>query len=384
MKVLHIINDYWWSKLYSHLITELDGNVSQTIYIPIRNKNDIGKNKVDQLKNTRFVYSFIITSIFDRIFFFRKIRKIEKDIESKIDLTDFDIIHSHTLFSDGGVAYRLSKKYNVPYITTVRNTDVNVFFKYLLHTHSFGKRVLKTASGIIFLSPSYQKKLTHSILPKKMVELIDHKCRIIPNGVDKKWLANRPENPSTIHTPCKLFFVGQFTENKNLHGLIKATSILISKGIPIEVHAIGKRSDTDAKYLDNYKELISLPFVYTYEAIQDFTLLVNQIREYDILVVPSFHETFGLVYVEALTQNKPVIYTAGEGFDEQFPNGKVGYAINADNSTEIAEHIQKVISNYSSFQDRITQTDLSLYDWNRIAKRFLSIYSEICTSDHVR
>lgn len=38
----------------------------------------------------------------------------------------------------------------------------------------------------------------------------------------------------------------------------------------------------------------------------------------DIFVMPSKPETFGLVYVEALSQGLPILYAKGEGFDGYF------------------------------------------------------------------
>jgi len=43
--------------------------------------------------------------------------------------------------------------------------------------------------------------------------------------------------------------------------------------------------------------------------------------------MPSITETFGLVYAEALSQGLPVLYTRGQGFDRQFEEGEVGYAV---------------------------------------------------------
>ncbi len=378
MKVLHIINDYWWSKLYSNLVKELDAEVEQVIYVPIRNAKDFDKNKVEGLKNTSYYYSHIITSFFDRLFFFKKIKKIQQDIERNIDLSDINVIHAHTLFSDGGVAYKLSKKHGIPFITTVRNTDVNVFFKYLYHTHSFGRKVLRNASKVVFLSPTYLSRLSTKILPKELASKVQSKSKIIPNGIDAKWHALRKNPIQKTDDVWRLFFIGQFVENKNLQGLIRAAEKLKNKRLNIEVHAIGLNPDTDDAYVAKHKELLSKSYVFTYDAIKDFTELSNQISNYDILVVPSFHETFGLVYAEALTLNKPVIYSRNEGFDGQFENGIVGFAIDPHNIDDIANHIEKIIDHYDDFQERIANLDLKQFDWNQVSCTFKSIYSELC------
>lgn len=45
----------------------------------------------------------------------------------------------------------------------------------------------------------------------------------------------------------------------------------------------------------------------------DKTKIIDVYRDSDIFVMPSKFETFGLVYVEALTQGLHLIYTKGQG-----------------------------------------------------------------------
>src|SRR5690606_7694722 len=133
--ILHIINDFSGSTVYMNLVKELDNlGYQQVVYTPIREENRRNKNKVSFLnKNSKIIYSLILNKYTDRIFYRKKINKILKDLESKIDFSKVKLIHAHTWYSDGGVAYLLSKKYSIPYIITIRNTDINIFQKYLVH-----------------------------------------------------------------------------------------------------------------------------------------------------------------------------------------------------------------------------------------------------------
>ena len=59
--------------------------------------------------------------------------------------------------------------------------------------------------------------------------------------------------------------------------------------------------------------------------------LIKLYRDSHIFTMPSITESFGLVYAEAMTQALPVVYTKGQGFDGQFPDGEVGYSVEALN-----------------------------------------------------
>src|SRR5690606_42090359 len=119
--ILHVTNDFSGSTVYKNLVRELDNlGLSQIVYNPIKEKSRIGKNKIDlNVTDSEIIYSHILNKTNDRIFYKQKIKKILKDIESKVDLTKIRFIHAHTWYSDGGVAYLLSKKYNIPYSVTI-------------------------------------------------------------------------------------------------------------------------------------------------------------------------------------------------------------------------------------------------------------------------
>ena len=129
--ILHLTNDYSGSTVYQNLCRELDSlGAGQIIYNPILDPKRTGKNKI-VFKNpdSKIIYSPIL-SLYTRINYRAKIKRQLNDIQQKISLEKISIIHAHTLFSDGGVAYEIYKKHKIPYCITIRNTDLNIFFKY--------------------------------------------------------------------------------------------------------------------------------------------------------------------------------------------------------------------------------------------------------------
>ncbi|HGK7332802.1 TPA: glycosyltransferase [Streptococcus suis] len=62
--------------------------------------------------------------------------------------------------------------------------------------------------------------------------------------------------------------------------------------------------------------------------------------------MPSFHESFGLVYAEAMSQGMPVIYTRGQGFDGQFEEGVVGFSVDCIDEVEISNKIISIVKGF--------------------------------------
>ena len=106
----------------------------------------------------------------------------------------------------------------------------------------------------------------------------------------------------------------------------------------------------------------------------------KEIRKYfeesDIFIMPSKYETFGLVYAEALSQGLPVIYTRGQGFDGQIPDGEVGYSVKYNDVNEIVEKIILIYNNYDSYSSKI-KNYIDKFNWENIADDYKMIYDSI-------
>ena len=100
-------------------------------------------------------------------------------------------------------------------------------------------------------------------------------------------------------------------------------------------------------------------------------------KDMHIFMMLSHNETFGLVYLEAITQNLPVIYTKGEGFDRYFNEGTVGYASNSKDGTELIKQTHKMIKNYACFQQQLNCLDKQQFSWEHNAERHKNIYESI-------
>src|SRR5690606_36160210 len=165
--------------------------------------------------------------------------------ENTLSVKSFKIIHAHTWYSDGGTAYLISKKYGIPYITTIRNSDIHYFYKYQIFNRVFAKEILLHSSKIIVLSPSYKNKLLNLyFITNKEKEIIEYKIEIIPNGVNNFWIKNFNKSPKLERNVFKetvnILYVGKFSKGKNLEQLINAiTKINKKKKFNLFLHIVG-------------------------------------------------------------------------------------------------------------------------------------------------
>lgn len=375
MRILHINGNYICSALHQIMVEHLDQvHIESQVVVPSNGKEI---PVVEMNKNVKIINCY---NDYDRYFFYYKQRKIRYAIENSISINSFDCIHAYTLFTDGYTAMKLSQKYNIPYVVAVRNTDLNIFMKYMPWLRKCGIKVLRNASRVFLLSKSYYDNLMYTYVPKKYRKAIAEKCEIIPNGIDDFWFnnlryeINLKKNDRIKRNKINIVYAGRINRNKNIPTAQKAIQILREKGYDIQYTIVGKVDDNE-----EYQAIRANGNAIYIEA-QPKEKLCQIYRENDIFVMPSFTETFGLVYAEALSQGLPVIYTRGQGFDKQFDDGIVGYSVDCNNPKDVANKIIKIIKEYSCISANSIKM-VEKFKWNKIAVQYKDIYSNIVSTE---
>lgn len=329
--------------------------------------------EIDPLSKEQFgEYSQVVKTHnpFDRFFYHLKQGKILKEAIRRYNSEKFDLIHAHSLFTNGFVAKNLSEAMGIPYIVAVRNREVNTFFKYMIHLRNTGRKIMTDAEKVIFISEPNRDMVLNQYTPTLLRESITKKTRVIGNGIDDFWLNNRyRKNRKLEGKELKLLSVGQVIGVKNHLTTAKAAEILVQKGFKVTLTVVGEK--TDKRILNKLREY---PFVrYLSPVLKEELLEIY--READIFVLPSITETFGLVYPEAMSQGLPIIYSRGQGFDGQFEEGRVGFHVESRNAEEIADRIVDTTRNYEIISRNCVEM-CKRFNWTDIAGEYVGVYKE--------
>lgn len=365
MKVLHINSYYSGSNFYKNLYEKQKENrLDIDVYVPVSTAIDITKLQLGD-----YTTISINHNKYDRLFFHIKHSKIYKDIINRYSINDYSIVHAHSLFSNGYIAYKLHQEYNIPYIVAVRNTDVNVFFAKMIHLRNMGVNILRNAEKVIFISVPYKKYTIDKFIPEIYKKEIEDKSIVIPNGIDEFWLNNKFDRRIKPQSnKINLIYVGKIDANKNIETTTKACELSMKQGHDVNYKIIG--NIIDKKYNDFINKYLFIEYI-PHCRKED---LIDYYRNSDIFVMPSKHETFGLVYAEAMSQGLPIIYTRGQGFDEQFDEGQVGYSVQYDSAEEIADRIKDILNEYEDISSNCIEK-VDKFDWDKIAKEYINIYN---------
>jgi len=374
MNVLHINGDYPFKALYYELLQHFSEGkgIKHIMYVPLKSGRKFPRKYDISTPNVKVIYSSDFHNL-DRLIYYTKKAKILKAIQNIINIADINCVHAHTLFSTGGIAYELKKKLGINYIVAVRDTDLNVFFKYMVHLRNFGIKVMNSASKVIFLSPAYKDAVINKCVPKILRKDILAKSIVIPNGIADFWHKNRYERMNTRLKHLDLLYIGNIIKRKNIETTIRVTRLLNARGISTHFTIVGGGPN-----IAKIKKIIGKNdnYIKIHKRIDSKEKLIPFYRSAHIFVMPSLRETFGIVFIEALSQGLPLIYTKGHGIDGYFPQGFVGYACNPLDVEEITNRIEHIMANYVEFSRRCTDS-IENFSWSKLSRQYESIYSEL-------
>ena len=191
-------------------------------------------------------------------------------------------------------------------------------FKYILHLHS---DFVQSGPMGKFL-PLYKKLfLGHEIHDAELVIVLNNKHRravkrdhgsdskllVMSNGIDEDFfkVARKPTGSEIF----KLLFVGRLSPHKNLIALLEALS-MIKHEITLDIIGDGEcRREIGILIADKKLENVRLHGRLSRDEIKKFYATCSA------LILPSLHETQGLVLLEAMASRIPIIVTRGIGLD---------------------------------------------------------------------
>lgn len=194
---------------------------------------------------------------------------------------------------------------------------------------------------------------------------------LIPNGVAVDSFCPPESTTTTQRKYFRLLFVGPLHEpRKGARFLLEAFKKLRAKKLPIELHMVGKSDGS-----------ITLPaseHFFHYQNLSD-PELVALFRQTDALVAPATgQESFGMILLEAMACQKPIISSAIEGYQHvAHPQGTLFVPPgNTDALCEAIEHLIAMPDTQREKMAKINYAHAQDYSWDLLAQKIRGQYLE--------
>ena len=309
---------------------------------------------------------------------------------------NLDLLHSHTGKRLGGIVRTVAKLRKIPYVVSLHGGFLQIpqaeratLAAPAQNSFEWGKalgavvgsrKVLSDADGIICVGRTEYEKMKEKY-PLKGVYYL-------PNGVDTSWFENgngQEFRTEYGYTPKDkiILTVGRIDPQKNQELLIKLMPRLLETEPDAKLLLIGPV--TLQRYYEKLMGLItSLHIEEKVQIIKGFPpgdrTLVDAFHGSDLFVLPSRHEPFGIVLLEAWSSSLPVIASNVGGIPHIIKDGDTGVMCRSDDEQDFLHSIVNILrdKSYGKYlAERGREQAKSTYEWKSVCSYLKRIYEEV-------
>ena len=185
------------------------------------------------------------------------------------------------------------------------------------------KAAVELSHGVRAISSAVARTMTEEYA----ISIPPHKLRVVPLGIDDRSGANSAQHDGGL---VEVLFVGRFERRKGID-LLLTLAPEICEGFPqARFIFVGADSETQPSGKTRTQDFIArhagVPFldriVFT-GTIPDADVM-SWMARCDVFVAPSRYESFGLVFLQAMSYGKPVIGCRAGGMPEIIADGETG------------------------------------------------------------
>ena len=306
----------------------------------------------------------------------------------------YDLIHSHYWMS-GIAAEELSKVWDAPVIQMfhtlgklkqqVAQNNEEAEGEYRINGE---QRVILRADKIVASTDIEKNQL------ENLYGADPEKIEVIPPGVDLSHFYPIPpdEAKEFVGVPADkrmILFVGRIEPLKGVRTLMKAIGHLSDNGEAEENLCLavigGDLQDKDGNDSDEMKLLCQLRDEYglndmvTFLGKQSQDTLPYYYSAAEMVIMPSYYESFGMVALESMACGTPVIASHVGGLIHLVEDGVTGYHVPVDDPTALSNRIAALIKD-KALRYRMGHDAFAFakkYDWGIITKKMIRLYSDL-------
>lgn len=202
------------------------------------------------------------------------------------------------------------------------------------------------------------------------------------NGIRTKDILFTSKDSYHPGRTCRIICVGRlFTQHKGQDILVDALGVMYNQGISnFQLDLIGDGESRDE--LEKQVKKLGLEDRVTFLGQRDRSYIYEHLCEYDLFVLPSRSEGFGLTVAEAMCAKVPVIVCDLEGALDVIDGGRLGRQFKTGDVQSLAEQIMAFMNEGAEGGQvqEARQFAIDNFDIRRTALRYIEEYKNIIES----
>ncbi|MEK9155871.1 MAG: glycosyltransferase family 4 protein [Patescibacteria group bacterium] len=291
--------------------------------------------------------------------------RILQQIRVKGDPFGSMIVHSHG--SRAGLAARWRRLTLVKYIYTEHRFDADFHLK-----NSLNEKVQLWLLGVLNHKTDWIVAVSTSVANFLLKNNLAPPGRltVIPNAIEAERI--KPPNLHSFAKAPVIGTIGNLNTQKGHCYLIKAFDLLSQKypESRLEIVGGGDQEDNIKYQISNIKNKKGITLLGRREEPEKF------LKKWDVFVLPSVAEAFGIVLLEAMAAGVPIVAANVGGIPDIIENNKNGVLVPPRQPEALAKAIGEILDNQAKARElsRRGLARVQVFTWPKIISRFHNLY----------
>jgi glycosyltransferase involved in cell wall biosynthesis len=278
-----------------------------------------------------------------------------------------DLIHAHIVLPGGWVAAKLKERSSIPLVLTEHSSPFSMHLG-SCYSRRLVQETLKVCDKVIGVSCGMKMQM------KEWVG--EDKLEVIGNVVRSDYFKIGDDFPHATSTPKKILCVSIMRKQKGLSNLLKACKRLADSGEKNFKLYLGGDGEIRLQLEREAKDLGLLDHC-AFLGLLDRERVRDWMQRCDFFVLPSLHETFGIVVAEAMACGKPVIATECGG-PEFIITPESGMLVQPGDINGLMEAMGVLINQSAQFdRNAIRQSVRSRFGEEAFLSKIAKVYDEV-------
>lgn len=277
-----------------------------------------------------------------------------------------------------------------PWYILKMNWKIDRLHPDIVHVHMTGmRRYYKLRIPVVFTAHSnmigkddckYQKIFCISnIVQKTCIKLGAKNTCVVYNGIHSEKISSNDVVKRELHDPVRIVCVGRLHLVKGQQILLEAFRILVNERGVSHIHLDLIGEGEMRRDLSQFIERENLSGIVSLLGSKPREFIYPRLKDYDLFIIPSINEGFGLTLAEACAAKISVISTDLEGPMEVIDFGKYGRDFKCGNPVSLADEIEDFIRKGVNVKqvEAAYQYIKANFDVKMTARRYVVEYGKI-------
>ncbi len=277
-----------------------------------------------------------------------------------------DLIHAHVVLPCGWIAARASRAWDIPALLTEHTSPFTVH----LYTSLQRWLVRETMRSIpvLAISPALRQRILEFV-PNANVQ-------VLGEVISTRFFTPEDAVLNEPRTKKRFVTIALLSDQKGMNHLLHAAALLRARvDCPFELVIGG--DGAERQRLEHLARQLGLTNICRFVGLLDRTQVRDWMRWCDVFVLPSIHETFGVVLGEAMACGKPVIATRCGGPEFVVEDG-CGILVPIADAQALADAMEQFLLGQVQYDPvRIRESVCARFGEDAFLRNIETIYNEI-------